>query len=178
MHISDESIQFWEVFDYKNDTKDNPSVTSVFKAASYGCSFCGRVTVRCTVGFRQVFEYKSESLVIPLVLAFLHTAPCCSELATGLFSGSTFNTACSADKTAKRTVRKERLFSYGFLNDSTYVRVCQVVWEIICGLHSLGRRNCAGCKKVFCFLGGFPIAPEPLRTAIFILCIEHSLRKL
>ena len=41
------------------------------------------------------------------------------------FLGSTFTTAHPASDTAKRTVCKERLFSYNFLNDSTYVRVCQ-----------------------------------------------------
>ena len=47
-----------------------PSMTFVFKTASHGGQLCGRVTASHAVGFHQVFESKSESLVIPLCLAF------------------------------------------------------------------------------------------------------------
>ena len=98
---------------------------------------------------------------------FLHTALCCSALTTGHFRAA--RSTLLALLTSPQSARSARnVCSLIFLYDSTYVRVCQAVWEIICGLHSFGVRNCAGCKKVLCFLGGFPIAPEPLRTATLI----------
>ena len=124
---------------FKSTYPADPSVTSVFKAASYGCSFCGRVIACQAIGFRQVFEYKSESLVIP---CFLHTALCCSELPAGLFRAA--RSTLPILLTSPQGARSARnVCSLIILNDSTYVRACQAVGVRFSVLNSLKLGNCA-----------------------------------
>ena len=130
-------------------------MTFVFKTASHGCQLCGRVTGWLPVGFHQVFESKSESLVIPLCLAFCTLRFVIRLRRQGFGEKARSTLFHFAAVAAKRTVRKERLFSCYFLYDSTYVRVCQGCGGEICDLNSLGGRNCAELIIVLSVLCGF-----------------------
>ena len=79
---------------------------------------------------------------------FLHTTLYSSDMAARLCRKSTLNTLSHHRRTAKRTVCKERLFSYCFLHNSTYVRFCQERGDEICDLNSLGVRFCANLLNV------------------------------